>query len=138
MKTKVNEMTAYICTFVSLSCRIIALLRSNRWKVTELNQTKTFSVARYANKREHTVTLIVVPPFIVEVNTVLISHVVWLLGFPKDEIHWRPIRPNPVAFFMDVTESNPSKSHSRVKVPDQACDEVLFLLTVDRHQVCSL
>ncbi|KAF3833386.1 hypothetical protein F7725_024590 [Dissostichus mawsoni] len=38
----------------------------------------------------------------------------------------------------DVTESDPCYSLSRVREFDQEFDKILFLSTVDRHQVASL
>ncbi len=75
----------------------------------------------------------------VYMNTILIFvGVVWLSRCPTDKLYRTPVRPNPTAFFVDVTESNPGVSLRVVKVLDQNINEVLFLQPVDGHQVGSL
>ncbi|KAF3856053.1 hypothetical protein F7725_016776 [Dissostichus mawsoni] len=68
-----------------------------------------------------------------EINTLLAGVII-----SEEKLGFTPIRPHPSSFFVDVTESDPCWSLSKVKVFDQEFDQILFPFTVDRHQVASL
>lgn len=95
-----------------------------------------------ADKRISIGTLLIIPPQVlakVVVRTVFVSSCV--VGFsmaPQDQVQRGPVRPHPRPLLLGVAQSDPGEFLTGVKSLDESCDIVVFLLTVDRHQVGAL